>query len=155
MDRLHNIAKQIDKNDENVNILLTAIRNLGQQLQSLQQHAASFDESQYNSSATQLQAELEGSIPRIQDNLVQNDNLIQRMMDLFFELDAGPHLDKLSTEFGNYQQVHLEKRDLIDGYNHEEITLETLVASWPQDNSIKQLSSEIDELSALFASSGL
>lgn len=108
MDRLHNIVKQIDKNDENVNILLTVIRNLGQQLRSLQQHAASFDESQYNSSATQLQAELEGSIPRIQDNLVQNDNLIQRMMDLFFELDAGPHLDKLSTEFGNYQQVHLE-----------------------------------------------
>ena len=114
MDKLHNIVKQIDRNDESINIRITAIKNLTDQLASLQQHAPSFEATHLASAATQLQAEIENTIPRIQDILVQNDNLIQRMLDLFFELDASPHLDKLSHEFGRYQEVHLVVSVLLD-----------------------------------------
>lgn len=108
MDKLLNIAKQIDRNDENINIQITAIKNLIDQIGSLQDYAGSFEETQFGSAAMQLKSEIDNTIPRIQDVLVQNDNLIQKMMDLFFELDAGPHLDKLSQEFGKYQETHLE-----------------------------------------------
>ncbi|TIA94746.1 hypothetical protein E3P94_04093 [Wallemia ichthyophaga] len=155
MDKLHNIVKQIDRNDENVSVQITAIKNLIDQIGSLQDYAGSFEETQFGSAAMQLKTEIDNTIPRIQDVLVQNDNLIQKMMDLFFVLDAGSHLDKLSQEFGRYQETHLEKRDLIDEYNMEQLYVNDLVAKWPQDSTIKQLSSEIDELSSLFANSGL
>ncbi|TIB31767.1 hypothetical protein E3P86_03271 [Wallemia ichthyophaga] len=155
MDKLHNIVKQIDRNDENVSVQITAIKNLIDQIGSLQDYAGSFEETQFGSAAMQLKTEIDNTIPRIQDVLVQNDNLIQKMMDLFFVLDAGPHLDKLSQEFGRYQETHLEKRDLIDEYNMEQLYVNDLVAKWPQDSTIKQLSSDIDELSSLFANSGL